>query len=144
MSRPLYETSANLSNEQSVAGLIEKRWNVKLQKLPISYKVDFCAVRGKEVVAWMEIKCRNHPAGQYPTLMLSVLKWQAGIQLHQSTSAPLFLVARFACGTILYAEAILTDVEVEYGGRTAQTRDSADVEPVVMIPVKAMKEIVWK
>lgn len=139
MPRTYYETSATLSAEKRVAEIIEQRWKAVLHKLPISYRVDFCASREKQIVSWIEIKCRSHPAGQYPTIMLSVSKWQAGLQLHQATGVPFVFVAAFSCGSIRYCEAITTDVSVEYGGRTLNRRDNEDVEPVVMIPVASMK-----
>ena len=63
--RPMYESKENLSNEQQVKKGIEDRFHVELNKLPISYRMDFMAFRdGKPSV----LGVRNH------SFLLSLIK----------------------------------------------------------------------
>lgn len=120
---------------------IESAWGCELHKLPVSYRVDYCAVRNRSIKGWVEIKCRQHSLYKYDTLMLSLGKWNFGLDLERTTGKPFFVVARFSCGAIVFARASKIDPVIVWGGRTKQTRDSADLEPVVMIPVKEMEDL---
>lgn len=141
MSRPIYEDSESLGNEREAAKRIERRWNCTLHKLPRSYEVDFAATRpGTGVIAWVEYKCRKMRWGQYPDIVVSARKVDALIRMSRLCGKSFFVVEDEA-GEIRYAriDGQHWDGFVEVGGRTRQTRDSADVEPVVKVMLERFK-----
>lgn len=87
---------------------------------------------------WVEVKCRNVPHDKYKTLMVSAMKWSTGVQMAQTTGGLFIIVAAYTDCDRVYAfdPAHLAQgrVWLEWGGRTAMTRDSGDIEPVMHVP----------
>lgn len=143
MNRPLYENKNDLKNESSAQQLIEKICKYKLHKLPISYHADFAAFRDNKLKAFVEYKKRNCNSTTYPSIMLSYLKLAA---IH-NLCAPITGVKGYFFVELndgLFWCELSKDIPnsyVEWGGRTANTRDSADIEPVIHIPMKNFKEL---
>ena len=79
--RPIYETQFDLARENEVKDTLKVMWGVEFNKLPIAYHVDWMVTRNGEAKAFAELKCRNNPRRQYPTLMLSLHKWMHGKDL---------------------------------------------------------------
>jgi len=142
MGRPMYETADHRLAEDAVRDLIAVNWRCKVEKMPISYKLDFAAVRERIVVAFLEVKCRQHRFGQYPTLMLSAAKWQAGCALAETYHIPFGLVIGWQDGVYWCRAQNDPSIRLEWGGRSTQTRDSADIEPVVHVPVGQFKPLI--
>ena len=143
MARPIYENAETLANEVEAAKRIEQRWNCTLDKLPRSYEIDFAASRpGFGIVAWIEYKRREMQWGQYPTIMLSVRKVDA---LHRFArlAGSSFFVVEDRTGEIRFSriDGQYWDNFVEFGGRTRQTRDTADIEPIVKIQLERFKPL---
>lgn len=141
MSRPRYETDADLAAESSAAVVIEAAWGVKVTKIPDSYGADWMIERDGKHVGWGEYKRRSMTWGQYPTIVLSVRKVADLIRLADVAGRSLFFVE--ADDGMRYASVLAHDeFRIEIGGRTCRTRDAADVEPVVQIPVDRFKPVV--
>lgn len=137
--RPMYENAASLEAETSLKDDIERAWRVSLVKLPISYAVDYAAVRGKSVAAWFELKCRTTLYGTYDTYMLSLHKWQALKSL--ARIRPSFLVVRFVDGPwFLRVQADGMPSDVVIGGRFDRG-DPQDIEPVVLIDMSKFEKM---
>lgn len=136
-SRPVYETKEDRSRERSVADTLERAWKVKLVKLRPLAPVDFAVVRDGRVVGWVEIKCRQHELGRYPTLILSSDKALSGMERAERSGLPWILCAQFT-DAIAY-----TRMKPEYlnaiwiRGRSDRA-DDYDIEPCVEIPVSGM------
>ena len=94
--RPTYENVASLVAEQGVSERLKAAWQCEAVKLPKAYRVDFALLRNGAVKAWSEIKNRSHPKAQYPTLMLSLGKVMAGLELANRTGVPFLLVVQWA------------------------------------------------
>ena len=126
--RTMYETQADLSNEEAVRSYVAQTFSADVQKVPLSYGV--------------EIKCRPGMVwGQYPDVMISVLKLRAAAGLKASTGTDTYFVVADSCGVIKSANLCKTSPDwIRYGGRTAQTRDPADIEPVCHIPLDQFTE----
>jgi hypothetical protein len=136
----MYESDGDRRNEDLIRRAIEEIVGVFLHKLPTSYGLDYVATgdaAGASLVGWYETKCRSGMTwGQYPDVMVSVLKLRAAAGLRVSTDRPASFAVADNTGEIRVAS--LCDARPEwirYGGRTSQTRDSADVEPVCHIPL---------
>jgi len=138
----MYETEADLSKESAVRRYVAETFSAEVNKVPLSYGVDSMVTVDDKLVAWLEIKCRPGMAwGQYPDVMVSVLKLRAAAGLKASTGIDTYFVVADSCGVIKSANLCKTRPEwIKYGGRTAQTRDPADIEPVCHIPLDQFTE----
>ena len=114
---------------------IESHFGVRLKKLPISYHIDALMEKDARGCGWIEVKRRNCTFDQYPDIMLSVLKLNAGLSLVNATGLPFFFAVKFNDASGLYQWSPSHILDIRNGGRTVQTRDSADIEPVVHIPM---------
>ena len=143
MSRPLYETRGHLQEEKAVIEFISMCWQCEHHKMPISYKLDYMLTRDKEAKAFVEVKCRKMRWGQYPTIFLSLSKVTAAQELRRTTG--------LTCYFAVYADPDVYWIHLEdligrsdlipFGGRTRQTRDSADIEPVFNIPIEMFRRL---
>ena len=141
--RPRYETPEDLNREKAVALLLEGHFGAEAVKLPESYRVDyayFSRGRNPTPVAFCEIKCRNRAYDQYPTMVLSQSKWDVLVKLAKDRWVPVHFATQLLDGLYLMT---CRDVpyDVVVGGRTVDTRDEWDIEPVVLIPMTEFKKV---
>lgn len=142
MSRQYYETESDRNRERIVAEKLEAYWNSKLVKLPVSYRVDYAVVSGcEDIIGFVEIKCRNCSSKTYDTLMISAGKICAGYNLAQVSGVPFIIAIDYSDGTFVFTYYNNPGIKLKYRGRTVNTRDSADIEPVFMIPVNLFLNI---
>lgn len=92
MVRKRYENKKTLEAEAEFMKRLAAAWNCRIRKLPISYNVDALASRNGGACAWVEVKCRSHKFDEYPDVILSMLKWKAGV-LWAKTSNAKFIFA---------------------------------------------------
>jgi hypothetical protein len=137
--RPLYESSKDLENEQSVAAALSQAWGCSLNKLPMSYHVDWVLESEGKLCAFAELKCRNNPRSKYPTLMLSLNKWVRGCELAKYSGVPFILVVRWSDG-LFWIKHTDTPITTGIGGRHDRN-DKQDIEPVVYINTEHFKEV---
>lgn len=142
--RKMYETSADLQKEGLFAQELSNTFKVALDKLPISYGLDFLVTKNNDAIGVMEVKHRNNNHDTYPTVMLSLLKWNKGIDFAIKNKLIFSFAVRFQDGDYRYVWSENDEFQIEFGGRTKQTRDSADVEPVVLIPCAMFQKIPTK
>lgn len=136
--RPVYESRGDLDNEQQFVEWMFTRHGAGAIKLPVSYGVDFLIQSTHDHDVWLEFKRRHHTRGTYPDVILSALKWEKGTSLARATNMAFVFAVQF---DDVLAAAHFDPVspwypDVDYGGRTRNTRDSADIEPVVRIPIE--------
>lgn len=141
--RPVYEDEETLTRERACFAVLEEAWGCTLHKLPMIYGVDAMAERDGELIGWVEVKGRNHNHDQYPTLILSLIKLRAGLALAGMTGKPFTIVSDFLDGPCFYRvdSKEVRAFRVALGGRTNQTRDHGDVEPVIHIPSDRLRPI---
>lgn len=92
---PLYETSDDLGIERAIADRLQAAWHCSLRKLNPTSPIDFCAMRGKKVVAWVEIKRRKKTMEEIAGLggvMVNLEKMAAARDISQITNIPFMLV----------------------------------------------------
>jgi len=135
MSRPIYETPADLVNERRVADALLERWRCNAVKLPRRYEIDYALSRGNRVMAWAEVKCRTNPREQYPTYMVALGKVLTGLNLSQRTNLPFMLVVQW---TDSLGWVTPTFDAIHIGGRHDRG-DCEDQEPMVHIPIADFK-----
>lgn len=132
--RPSYETGADRDKERGVAETLEQLWDCLFVKTPRFYAFDYTIIQKNTAVAFCEIKCR---AKRYDTLMLSLHKWQSGIQLSRDTGLP-FLVVVGVDGEIWWHEVSGKPHRIIVGGRKDRA-DPDDMEPCVLLPYDNFK-----
>jgi len=118
MARPIYETAADLANEQSVADIIEAD-GFELYKLPMRYELDFAVydfTQRKKIVAFAEVKARRVRHDKYPTVMISLSKVLKARQLTEATGLPCYLLLRYL--DCLAKLDFAAEFEVMKGGRS--------------------------
>ena len=133
--RPWYETPQKLVNEQQII----KAYAIHRHCTPMKSKrgqcYDYALTRDDEqIIAFAEVKRRHVPVDKYDTIMLSLGKWLELRKLGELTGRPVVFVVGFDDAL---AERVLSDRDAEdirWGGRTLNTRDAADIEPVIHIP----------
>lgn len=131
--RPVYETAANVSAERRVATAFAAACKAQAHKTPKMYEIDW-AMHRERLAAWVEVKCRNVVSTQYPTLILSCKKWDAGMRLAERFRVPFILVIGYRDG-IFFWKAEDIQLDVGHGGRSDRG-DWQDMEPVVHIPIE--------
>jgi len=141
--RPKYETQADRDNENRAIPMIESVFHGVARKLPDNHFADFCIVDANvRVSAFVEFKKRSFRWGDYPTVMLSVSKFHKLISTRE-VKVRSFFVVEDSQGELKAVNLHRADLDyrVEYGGRTAKTRDSRDIEPVVHISADQFRTI---
>ncbi len=141
--RPQYESQDDLSNEERAAPAIEYALRGEARKLPKNHFADFAVVDGKsEIRAFVEYKRRHFRWGDYPTVILSAVKFSK-LRGVQGLRVRAFFVVEDDGGEIRALELTRPDLDfwVEYGGRTFNTRDDMDIEPVVHLQCSQFRRI---
>lgn len=133
------ENEDTLRAENQLRGRIEKSWNIKMEKLPTTYSLDYAIKKGEEVKGFIELKCRTHIYGTFDTYMISLKKWNACREIHATSHLKAFLGVGFTDGDYWLDTASVTDFSVKMGGRS--DRDwTVDREPCVFFNIQYFKE----
>jgi hypothetical protein len=140
--RKMYENDLSLKDEKRIQPILESKFNVTLHKMPISYRLDWIATRNGSATAIIEYKRRFVESQQYETIFLSLGKWNAGLDFVQKNKLTFVFVAEWNDNLGYLAISPDTDIsgfQIGFGGRTAQTRDNGDIEPVIHLPINQFK-----
>lgn len=134
MTRPLYESAADRAHEQQLVTQFAGAFGRRARKLPLQYRLDYAITDERDdVLAFAEAKWRSHAFGQYPTLILSLQKVLAAMQLSSMFQRDSWLVVRWAdCAG--YTR-LTGDYRVSILGRSDRG-DWQDIEPVCHIPME--------
>lgn len=138
---PIFKTAADESSEQHVAQLIESRWGCALHSFGRLSPVDWYAERDGRLVGLLELKTRSHKIGTYPTVFLNVRKYLA-LQLGAvGLGVPALFVVRWT-DALRWVEVASVDASSStIGGCLRVVKSRNDVEPVIEVPVGAMREV---
>ena len=137
MIRPIYETSEHRASERRTADIIASSYNLSMIALPTKSQVDYMGWSDEEcrVRAFFEMKRRKVPRFRYETLMLSLHKVLAMMDIERSTGIPVMLAVTWDDGTgLLRVANTQKPLDVQIGGRRDRN-DPQDVEPVVHFDV---------
>lgn len=140
MTRPIYESEDDGANEAAVAQLIAVHFVVRVVKAPKLAPIDWEIYRNDVLGGLLEVKCRTHRPGTFPTLILSEMKWLEGIRLGKEKNVPFYVAASFG-GDVRWINACRArNFYVDMAGRTDRD-DPMDMERCVHIPMDNMKRI---
>lgn len=143
MSRPQYETDADLQRESAVIERFKSKWNVEVEKLPVRYYLDYIMHRGDKTLAFCEIKTRNVKIQQikdWGGFILSLSKWISAKNIVEATGLPFILIYRTFDGDYYNKITEFTHDGIYYRGRTDRN-DWQDMEPCVMLNADRFKEL---
>lgn len=134
--RPIYEKPSDRSAEQEVALLYAKNGH-SIEHMKKLAPFDVAFIKDKRIKAVAEIKCRNHPYGQFPTYMISADKLSGLHAFHQATKIPALIIVSWSCGKVGHVK-IPVEAHFEMGGRVDRS-DPMDIEIVAHIPIESFK-----
>ncbi len=142
MPRKTYETAEMRSREELVLQRLAHTWGCEYGRYEKFSPVDALLFYQGNPYALVEVKIRKMTWGRYPDIMLSESKWDSIMEMSAESQIPwVFIVSLQSGGDYYYAHANGDRFHVEYGGRTAQTRDRWDIENVVKIPCDRFKRV---
>ena len=135
-------TPEALANEDRMKADLEQAWECTLHHMPMYYHVDFFAERDHRLVAWVEVKQRNCPSTQYPTVFMNADRKYKHLLAHSET-APAFFVVRWSDGVTRFID--VRDVDQAWLGEGGENDrwgpGEHEVEPVFLIPIDEMREL---
>ena len=137
MSRPFYESEEDRQNERSLADLVEFKFNCKLTKMSIKYRLDYIAERDGKAVAFFEMRHRKNKMMAFPTYMMSLAKIQSAASLTDTTGLPCFLAVQWS-DLAGMCKIPSEEFSVSVGG-SYRRNDPQDIEPMVYIPMSQFK-----
>ena len=139
--RKHYENSETLANEMKFRQKIESVWNCTLKKMHYHHIIDFMLIYNNEARSWVEVKCLNKTSNKYPHTILSLSKFMKGVEYYNVTGLPFVFATRLEDGDYYYKyDPEHPKFVIRWGGRTKQTRDKYDIEPIINIPMVYFKE----
>ena len=147
MSRPLYETDADLEREGNMVSVVESNWKCKLTKLPIRYHLDYVFTREDKPVAFCEMKTRNYPMDNLDRnggYSIGLGKWMTAKTMSETSGLPFVLIVKLNDG--LYYSTFgdghnsFKPDDMVISGRIDRN-DWQDIEPCVMIRAKRFKKL---
>lgn len=129
--RQRYESTKDRSNQQDAIERFCAFYGRDYREMPPMSEVDYAITHpgSDRIVSFAEVKCRNIRLGQYPDIMLSWKKLKAATGL----GLPVLLIVRWEDALGWYKLEQRDWKTLEWGGRTAKTRDKWDVEPVIKV-----------
>lgn len=136
--RPAYETNQDLKNQEKAIEALRKAWHCSTRPLPPKSPFDYAVVKSDgSIPGFVEVKCRKCKYGQYPDIMLS---WH---KLREACAVGRTVVLLVQWNDCLGWVELTDDLweTLEWGGRTAKTRDAWDEEPIIKIKNEKFKII---
>lgn len=143
--RKTFETERDRRAERSAIDEYAIHFRAKAEKLPRSYRLDFALVREQQIVAFVEFKRRYFSSSAFPSLMVTLSKYEAMIRISEASSVPSVLLCELDDALLsVRVERSLSSVpgfKLVWGGRK-KMRDDQDREPQVLIPIERFT--VWR
>ena len=127
--------------EQTVAASLEAAWGCRLHRYPQFTPVDWYAERDGRLVGLVELKARQHHAGQYPTVWLNVRKHLALTLGSVCYGVPSVFVVQFTDGVRWVRVDEIDARRPVIGGCRAVVKAATDREPVIEVPVEQLRPL---
>lgn len=130
-----YESREDFKRQQAVELLIEKHWMCEVRRIPYEYVEDNVLIRGGKVLAFSEIKCRNHRWDQWPKIIISLNKVLMANALYNSTGLSTYLVVSTIDGLVHWTKLNGPyDWIIPGPKKNPRPKDGHEVEPCCTIP----------
>lgn len=138
---PIFKTEEDERSESEISKAIEKVWVCKLHSFGRLSLIDWYAVRHGRPVGLLELKTRSHDSHKYETVFLNVRKWLALQMASCGMGLPAIFVVRFTDGVRFISLADVDASRFSMGGLKHIKKSRNDIEPLIEIPVRDMKEL---
>lgn len=139
---PIFANAADRASEEETRRLLSEAWKCEVKSFGKLSPVDFYAVRHGQMIGVMELKTRSHASSDYQTVMLNVRKWGSLMLYHFGLGCPALFIVRF---TDAYRWINVTQIDASkwtIGGTRQIVKSHTDIEPVILVPIADMQELV--
>jgi hypothetical protein len=136
---PLFASDCDRANQERVRVAVEAAWGCELRYFGDLCPLDFYALRDGRMVGIVEVKSRSHDSGHFPTVYLNVRKWLALLMAEVGLGVPAVFVVSFADGIRFIRAAEVDARQLKIGGTAQIVKSHSDIEPVILVPVSAMR-----
>lgn len=136
---PIFKTEDDERSEGEIGKVIEKVWSCECRSFGKLSPVDWFFVRTGRLIGVGELKTRTHASDKYPTVFLNVRKWLALSLAANGLGVPAVFVVRFTDVVRWIGVADIDASVARMGGCTKIVKSRNDIEPVIEVPVTAMK-----
>jgi hypothetical protein len=132
--RPNYETQADRNREFVAKRQLGDIFGpcMTVVKLHKHYIIDFVVLDNKKIVAVCEFKTAKYSIGKYPTFMMSLNKWNKGLEYFNLHNVPFYILAKYTEGFYLHEYSPSVKYWIELGGRRDRD-DPLDIEPIIRV-----------
>lgn len=135
--KPIFENDIDAENEARVAGVCERKWQCKLFRQKRLAQFDYVAVRGGEVLCFVEMRSISYKMADLPHIMISMTKLIAAKTMGDITGKRHLFVVDYQDG-IRFADLnqfMASDIMTALSPANANRRnDHGDREVVALIP----------
>ena len=128
-------------NERKFAKDLEKHFKCSFVERDTYNPIDYNCVRNGQVVAYAELKCRDHNYGRFDTLFIDEQKLETLRKNYMLDKKPNLLCIRWNDCDGYYEVNLEEKFKVVKGGRTTKYREPNDIDYVEHIPINKFKLI---
>jgi hypothetical protein len=138
----VFKSPQDTANESAVMAILERAWRCEIRSYGGTCEpIDWYAIRAERVVAFLELKSRDHTVARYDTVFLNLRKWVILSQIELGTGCPAFYVVKWL-DDLRYVRVSEVDARrMKLGGCSRRVKSATDVEPVIEIPIGQMTQI---
>ena len=140
MTRPIYETKLNRSNEDNFRWEIATRWQCVISSLPPLSAADSIAFNFGCATALLEIKCRTCQRNAYKTYIISKHKIDTLIATAESLKIMPILAVKWTDAQGWIDLTKVAPIRTEVGGRIDRN-DPKDQEQVYHYPISRFVDV---
>jgi hypothetical protein len=138
---PIFQNEDDRRAEREVGELVAQAFGCRLGSFGRLTLIDWYAERNGRLVGLLELKARSHATTAYPTVFLNVRKWMALWLGAFGLGVPSLFVVRFTDDVRWIALSDIDARSARVAGCKRTVKSETDVEPVIEVPVGAMKPL---
>ena len=135
---PLHQIPSDLEAEQFVADKLGAAWDCNLHRFGKLAPIDFYATRHERMSAVVEIKCRSHATDKFDTVYLNVRKWLALGMAQNGLGVPAIFAVQFTDELRFISWGDVDATKFSIAGCARRVKSDADIEPIILVPVRSM------
>lgn len=138
----VFKSDVDQANEDEVRRILERAWRCEIHTYGGTCEsIDWYAIRGATIAAYLELKSRDHTVARYDSVFLNVRKWLALQLIEIGTGCPGFFVVRWTDDLRFVRVAEIDARQMRMGGCNRRVKSATDVEPVIEVPIEMMTQI---
>lgn len=136
---PEFESEEDRAAQAEVAGIMERVYDCDVVTMGRLSEVDFMLFCETGLLAVAEMKGRKNASTRYPTVYMSVRKWDALDRWSRAMCCQPLFVARFTDGVMVARVDDTTRWRVTHFTNRKIIRCKSDQEPVFEVPIADMR-----